>query len=1038
MAQRKDLYSNSFSSVSSFILGNNKPKKPVKRKPPKYDGIDYNDGLAGALATMAGAPGVFLGESAINSLNSTLGDPSLIELYIDKSEKQKMQGLDKNAGRIRVRGSDLNKFIQSPSSFLDKALQGARAERKWALTVALLGGGAEVANTYMWAKKNNLSNSDAARLASSVWDLDKSIYTDQESLGIMTETALLKSGGRSIKEAEELNAKLVASVAKQKEGRQTVSRLWTGAASDVSDHIMSGALFKSQDEYSKFLLEKGLKDKERDLVLKLRAGTLTEPEEVSYANRLENDLKSAAAAGWPKITSQKTKLDALVSQSIPDPAARERFYQEFAKEYTSRYGKVDYTATGNLTNFGVREMLKDNYWAKAQLSTGADKEKYLRTIAAVDVLQRTKSPGDYSKPDYDKAREAVTSLKGQPGVSQSDIDGLLGQINKAESMYAKRYVKHRAHNEVETKWLKPLNNPMMSYENAPEAKLLLEAKLKTSRYSLISRGLAVDDPRVQEIDYALETLKSGFNPFGGGRPRMANMIMMYRSRGSMANFVPGLFTGASYADGVMSPGDWGGITMKYRMKDRWGVDKNGNPKLQVGEAKGFILQGRSHLPTAYQGLVNYYYLTPGSLIKSTLWNGEGLYYLAEQRRRRGITKMLSELDPDKIQNPTGSLAKYFEALKDDAGNVTGHRFMWEKVDGDFLGILEALKDSGYAELYRKYDKVFRGYESTVAWAHRFAMPERFFGNKGVIGAQRLKLQGKVVQFFGALSKNKEWNAALKLFGAGEIGLYQLVEAGVKIVFGTVLKALGPVGTVLSFVITDVIVSALVKISKPILDMSVFALMATVALFFLLLCTVISSPFTLANRLKTHAVQPPVEGVELEPLPGEFPDDPDAVVIDPTKDAICPINAGAICTQGPRGSYSHARMGTYAIDVSTGAGPFRAPTDGVVVSVRSSNSCPWGPNRGANYGGSVVFRSSDNIYYEVMHANPTVGTGPVEQGTVLATMAYGLPRSGCWTGAHYHIDTCFGSQSACVARSRSARWLNSKDWYNELKCNIRGC
>lgn len=1029
MAKRNDLYSDSLGSVTDFILGSGKPKKPGKVKPPKFDGVDYNDALAGTFANIAMAPAVFVADPLVNSLNSTLGDPALIQLYLDVNAKQELLGLDKNAGRIRVRGSDLNKFLQSPGEYIEKAYKGVQAERKWARNIMLMGGGLEFANTLLWAKKNKLSNTDAARLASSVWDLDKSQYTEQDALGILTENALLKSGtGLSISQIEELNSKILKEGHSLKEGKSSARKLWSSEAVDVHKHLYAPAIFKTESEYKDFLT-KNLDRGSRDLLASLAAGTLTDPGSVAAANKLKNSLDSTTTSGWSTISANKTKLDSVVSKHIPDPALRAQFYSNFEQEFLSRNRKT-FVFDGNLTNYGIREMFKDNQWLKAGMVTGPDREKYLRSVAAAGVLQRLKPAASYSDPDYAKAMSEAEALRGR--IPDAEVNALVNQIKKAHSMHDKRYT-NRARGEIESKWRNPRNPTFLQYENPLESKLLLEARLKTEIRDLELNGVPTTDPRMQELLYAMDSIKGPFNPFGSGRGRVANMIAWYRVSKdfSPSGFVPGLFTGATYAAGPWSPGEFDLTVMQRRKKDASGnaiwTSKDGKRNLDVDETGSVFLLPRDNMPATYQGLVNMYYLTPGSLFKTFLWSGEGFYYRAEMKRRSAITRMLKDLNPDSITGASGLLGEFYDSGK----------FKWDSVDKDYLKLLEALKDAGYTDLYRKYDKIFSSYERTLGRANFFGTPGRIWSNavkKGVM----MPMQSRFASLFKLLSKNEKWVSALNLFGAGKIGIYQLVNTGVKIVLGTVLSSLGPVGTFIGMIISDVIVGTLVKLSKPILDLSVLALMGIIGIFFVIMCTVIAGSFTWANRLKTHAVQPPVAGIEIEPLPGEFPDNPDEVILDPTQDAICPVTAGATCNQGPLGSFSHARMGTYAIDLAPNAGPFRAPTDGVVVSVKASNACPWGPNRGANYGGIVVFRSSDNIYYEVMHVNPTVGTGPVEQGTVIATMARNLRSSGCWTGAHYHIDTCVGSQGACVARSRSARWLNSKTWYNELGCNIRGC
>lgn len=1027
MAKRQDLYSDSVSSVSDFILGSGKPAKPGKTRPPKFDGADYNDSLAATFAAIANAPAVFLADTAVNSLNSTLGDAALIEFRMNSDQKLVRYGLDKNAGRVRVRGSDLNKFLKSPGEYIEAAYKAGQAERKWATTIGLTGGALELANVFIWAKANGLNKEEAGALAASVWDLDRTTIGEYESSKLLVENAMLKSNsGISPTAASKLTNDLITEGLKTRSGSGTGNKMWSDRPSEVSKSIYAAGIFKTEQEFSDFVFSALSKDEAKLL-------SSTNPKDVKRQQELTKVVNGWVQAGWKEIATNKPKLDALVSKYITNPAERGSFYDEFGKGYKARHRSGVYILDGHMTNFGFRELMKDNILLKVNRTAGPERDKYLRTLAAVDVIQRLKPAGEYQITDFAQVKSQIEGLiPGATPAEQQQLSRMLKEVTAAQNKYVSRY-RNRSRLEIEAQWRGAENGGILEYNSKFESKALLKNKIQADLMELMKSGKAANDPEVLRLQYALDAANSRFGSIYGNRMGMANAIMWYRGvKGfSPGGFVPGLFTGAAYASGPFSPGDFGPHTLLSRKRDKngsieWIQDKDGNRLVSKNDSTAVILLQRDYLPSTYANLTNMYYFTPGSVLKSLVWSGEGFYYMAEMRRRRMINDMLLGIQKQGIKGPTGVLGQFIDA---------NGKINMRLVNSEYLTMLEGLKEAGYTDLYNKFNKAFSSYERNITVANFFGTPGRLW-NK-VVKEQFLKrVQGTFGSFAHLISKNPIWTKAVNDFTAGSIGFYQLVQRGVELVFRSVLAATGPIGTILSFIITSVVVSTLVKVSKPILDLSVFALFSILAFVLIFICMFAATPFNIMNRMKTHAIQPPVAGIELEPLPGDFPEDPDPVVLNPNQDAICPINPGAICTQGPFGAPSHTRMGTYAIDMSTGSGPFRAPTDGVVVFANNSNNCPWG--NGGNYGGLLIFRSSDNIYYEVMHVNPTVGTGPVKQGTVIATMAMNLKSSKCWTGAHYHIDTCFGSQQQCVSRSRGARWLNSKEWYNELGCGIRGC
>src|SRR5690606_32931193 len=69
--------------------------------------------------------------------------------------------------------------------------------------------------------------------------------------------------------------------------------------------------------------------------------------------------------------------------------------------------------------------------------------------------------------------------------------------------------------------------------------------------------------------------------------------------------------------------------------------------------------------------------------------------------------------------------------------------------------------------------------------------------------------------FNALSKNPVWRAKVNQFMAKSIGLLELIQVGVKLALeGLGIAVAGPLGTVLVWIVPDVVVKVLWKVAKP--------------------------------------------------------------------------------------------------------------------------------------------------------------------------------------------------------------------------------
>lgn len=1033
MAKQDDLYSDAVSSVTDFILGdpNRKPEKGSLK--PQTGGVDSGDPLANAFAHLAAAPGLYLSDPATNLLNDTLGDKALVELRLYEDPKFSGLGLDSDTGRLRIRGSDLGKFVKNPTAFIDDVYKKMAAERKWQ-NVMSIGGALEVGNTYAWARKNKLSRGDSASLAFTTWELDASGPNQDASAGKLFENSLLSDDALNISpdKAIELSKKF------EKIGRKSGSyNLWAGNKRDVSRHIMSGLMFKDKAAYEKFAkgnVEGSLGDDARALwkLGNSTPGALSVDQKKAF-DEIKKTYEQIVDTDFSRITKHKSTLSKMFAeQGITDPAVIKSLEANMLQQYKGVRNLSASQFNGNLSRWGFRNLTKENFLMKAMRAPegSAEQKKYLQAAGAINVVERFHFGESYSGHDMGNLQRTIANeLKGATGAYKKQLEGILGDAYTAENINKKWTSKPKGTNTFvqdgkSIAWKANAPNGWIQRDRGGASKKFVRAQLdfEILKMQKVGSTKPYDIRKLQMLMSSRENLGAG--ALGGQyRAAMGNATTFYRNMKdfSAGNWLGSMVSGYGFhTAGVLSPAEGYMSHIKYANKD-------GSVSMYTNR----ILMGKEAMVPGYAGLTNMYYFTPGTLLKTALWNGEGIFYIAEKKRRRMISSLLTEID-------VNDLGKYLGGGSGDIFDLLRKAHVVTKVDGDWIfnpnkidsskgdntyyfELIEALKGSRFDSLYRKYVKQRDSLEKMGSLGHFLSFGNRKFG--AIFDSIKGKWQGGMGNLLMKLSGNKGWQAAVKKFTEGKLGLYQLLEKGVNMILQKFFPALASaVGGVVGWFIATVITGVLLKISKPFIQLTALAVFGVIGLF---LCVGFAIfPLNPANVAKTHSAQPPVQSIGYAPLPGPAGQST-AFDLDPNKLAICPINQGATCTQGPFGPTSHARMGTFSVDIDDNAGAFRAPSDGIISGVSASRECEW--ERGVSRGGQLTFTDLDGVKYRVFHVDPLVTNGPIAQGTVLGTMSQNLVTSECWGGSHYHMDTYVGGN-----------WLNTYDWLNKLGCNVGVC
>jgi hypothetical protein len=346
----------------------------------------------------------------------------------------------------------------------------------------------------------------------------------------------------------------------------------------------------------------------------------------------------------------------------------------------------------------------------------------------------------------------------------------------------------------------------------------------------------------------------------------------------------------------------------------------------------------NQLATSYNSaLVNLYYLTPKSIMKTFFQNGEGFAYLSFLQNKSISSLLEGSIGEDGfslLKNLT--LANGNSILNDGGLSNEGIQALLE--NGSTGIITQILDNSGLQGearvlLQKQLQKKFRSIVSLNKCHRFFSINARFKDliSKKIEGFMK-KRREKLVQ---SLMKSKFF---AKLFkeGAGKL-LGQWAEKGglQTIARALVLAAANALGIALSGGLANILVTglsilvadALFAMGKLLLGMVVFAIFGIIGIGFL----VFGKNNTFNQNTYTYASTPPGEVYVNPNFTGTSPitgEDDEHEIGDFVGGTLpdgekCLLGSSSYrCTQGPYGSYSHANVA--AVDV-TGTDSFYAPT-----------------------------------------------------------------------------------------------------------------
>jgi hypothetical protein len=715
------------------------------------------------------------------------------------------------------------------------------------------------------------------------------------------------------------------------------------------------------------------------------------------------------------------------------------YKDDFMKLGTTRdsSGKVrgdsSYFSDGRLNHVGYGQIFRENLRRKGDIATGTTKASLRKTQALVEGWMRLNENFDGKKmPDFDKTIKTLDRQIGQlaGSTTREDINArraLILQRNQLDEVSKKLKERNEFWNgagKLSTPWKLPndsgFNNPKLLRRG-----FIAELESRKTKLERLIR-IADDKGDTRRRDHFIELYRetefqqqgivkspiSSFEKFQGRFDQYTGYLKMLGS-GEFNKFAS---SGLIFvADDTLNPGGPGIFRpgkLQYRRSDGRYETKN-----------TFIVTPRTDINPLFARLTALYYITPGSLAKTFLFNGEYFAFRAHMVKDL-FEKNNSALMRTLMKDP--AFSGFF-----DQGNkqIKEERFL------EFLNELEAnpalsagLGLGKLRGLYNRNSRLFNMF--SIPFRFKAKLQEKLFNEI------KTKTMGFVTSRMGNWFRDVAWKEAVEKFGAGAIGLRQLIQTGLASL-GTAFG--GPLGTALSWVVTEAILNILPSILSGIAKGLVLLLWGIIFLFIGLI--VVISNFGNAINTTTWAHIPPQENIILaddNPFAPVFQDFIGDIEFSsnappgstcPFDDAIT-CNQGAFSTKHPSSTINPSHSRSAAIDVS--AGTWYAPGPGGRVTYASDSVGSFGGvsyrcSDGSDSGGMVIYEDSEGNQYLLLHVSPIAGIGPVGNRQAVARMDIetNTSLSKCTSGAHYHLEVISGGSK-----------VEPEQWYRDgLKCTF---
>lgn len=399
-----------------------------------------------------------------------------------------------------------------------------------------------------------------------------------------------------------------------------------------------------------------------------------------------------------------------------------------------------------------------------------------------------------------------------------------------------------------------------------------------------------------------------------------------------------------------------------------------------------------------------YYVTPRSILRTFLFNGEGFAFL--------MSKQIESL-----QN-IGGLSQ--EELFKGFGDVKG-------MDQFVQTTLAKMRASGVsAKDLARIESVLNKSKTLRKLTGLFSIPSQIKGT--IEGLVKERIKKFRAGFAKMLLKNpsiRKWmikSGAQKLLGTWITsgGIKTLIRSLITSAAAAAGVVLTPLGSAVISVLTWIATDLIMKLAKIFLSLGALMALGVLGVGVLLFS---GGSRAVKNYNKTtysyrHAVPDTVKVCSaygfkpVTPGPGPNP----GPIIPPINGEECVLGSqGISCSQGyvDVDGWSHQYMkDLMPVDLTNVeyiyAPQFCTTGDCSIKEVRAINC-----SDGSNAGGIVVLSASDgtNTYtFKLLHVQPLAGVGEkLTGGQPVAAVQFDLESGYCWTGPHLHLETRLNGQ-----------------------------
>lgn len=393
---------------------------------------------------------------------------------------------------------------------------------------------------------------------------------------------------------------------------------------------------------------------------------------------------------------------------------------------------------------------------------------------------------------------------------------------------------------------------------------------------------------------------------------------------------------------------------------------------------------------------NLYYLTPRSIVRTLLFNGEGFVRLLDKNfdsifalaKAQGLEIKKEDI----VKGLMGETREDFESLlRDKLGNTIDKR---------------------------KLDALLKGNKNLAGLSRVFSLNARIQG----IVKKRVEKQMRRVRdkFANMLLNNKtlgKWlvkSGATKLLGqwVAKGGIQTLVKSLVTAVAGAAGMALTPLGSIAIMLLTGLITDLLFKLAKVLVGAAKLILLGVCGLIVVIILVAFGGGRKMNKMLFSYNNVIPGNVISCSAYGyGNVAPNPLNPIVPPRTQQECVLGSqGIYCSQGyiDVACWSHSSMqSTMPVDL-TNVNYIYAPQfcdtgDCSIKEIRAINC-----GDGSYAGGIVVFDANDGsttYTFKLLHVQALAAVGEkLSGGQPVALVQSNLEVGWCWTGKHLHLET----------------------------------